>query len=129
LRFICCSRPVGLPGQQYIVVELVLRGMVMAANRIANVVEEQVQLMSELNPQSADSIRQRMAVFDYNNGHIRRPQTHPPQPLSPLDLTSVPADVDVIIDRSRRMIYLSEIVCRRPPSPVVEGEINAVPDY
>jgi len=26
---------------------------------------------------------------------------------------------------SRRMIYLSEIVDRRPPLPVVEGEINA----
>jgi len=27
------------------------------------------------------------------------------------------------------MIYLSEIVGRRLPSRVVEGEINAVPDY
>jgi len=41
-----------LPDQQYIVIELVLRGMVMAANRIANVVAEQVQLLSELDPQS-----------------------------------------------------------------------------
>jgi len=70
-----------------------------------------------------------MAASDHINGLIRRTQTHPPQPLSPLVLTNVPEDVDVIGARSRRMIYLSEIVGRRPPSPVVEGEINAVPDY
>jgi hypothetical protein len=43
MRLICCSRlscPVGLPNQQIIIVELVLRGMVMNANQIAAVVAE-----------------------------------------------------------------------------------------
>ena len=96
MRLICRSRPVGLPDQQYVVVELVLNGMVMAANRIANVVAEQVQLLSVLDPLSIDSIRQRMSASDHINGLIHRPTTHPPQPLPPLDLTNVSADVDVL---------------------------------
>jgi len=100
IHLIYCSRPVGLPDQQYIVEELVLRGMVIAANRIANVVAEQVQLLSKLDPQSSDSIQRRMAASDHINGLIRRPQTYPPQPLPPLDLNNVPADVDVIGARS-----------------------------
>ena len=130
MRLICRSRPVGLPDQQYVVVEPVLNGMVMAANRIANVVAEQVRLLSVLDPLSADSIRQRMSASDHINGLIHQPTMHSPQPLPPLDLTNVPADVDVIGARGRQMIYLSEMVGRRPPSPVVEGEINgAAPEY
>jgi hypothetical protein len=129
MRLICSSRRVGLPDQQYIVVELVLCGMVMAANRIANVVAEQVQLLSELDPQSEGWYRQRRAASDHINGLVRRPQILPPQPLPPLDLTNVPIDVDVIGARSRQTIYLSEIIGRRPPSPVVEGEINAGSEY
>ena len=46
---VCQSRSLGLPDQQYIVVQLVLHGMVMAAGRIASVVQEQVQLLSNLS--------------------------------------------------------------------------------
>ena len=124
MRLVCQSRPVGLPDQQYVVVQLVLHGMVMAASRIARVVHEQVQLLSTLDPNSEASIRQRIAAMEHINGLIRRTPTHPPQPLSPIDFTNLPADVDVISTRGRNMIYAAKLTGRRPPSPDVEGEIN-----
>jgi hypothetical protein len=128
MRLICQSRSVGLPDQQYLIVELVLHAMVMAANRTAKVVAEQMQLLTGLDPQSVDSVRQRMAASDHINGLINRPEARPPQPLGPLDLTNIPTDVDVIGARSRQIQFVSEMVGRCPPPPAVE-EINViVPD-
>jgi transposase InsO family protein len=117
------SRTAGLPSEQYLILELIIRGMTMAANRLAAVVATQVIRAAQL-PAGEEGERHRAAVQEFVNGLVNRPPRDPPTRPPPLDLTAIPAEIDVLEAIERRFVFQRRLIGRRPPSPPISYLID-----
>ena len=122
------ERPDGLPSEQYLILELVVRGMTMAANRLATVVANQCAQASQFLP-GEEGERRRLAANEFIHGLVNRPRRNPPTRPPPLDLSAIPAEIDVLETIGRRIAFEQELIGHRSRTPPIDGIIDGSGRY
>ena len=128
MRLIQDARPSGwVPDERDVVMELALHGIVMSAGRLAQIVNEQYDLVAQLPRDSMEADCQRIQSDNLIKGLVYRPLVVPPSRPTPLDESALPADIDVAGGGGRPVVAEGEILGRRPTSPAVEAIIDGAP--
>lgn len=109
-RTISRQRPLPIPDEQLLIMDLVLHGMQLTEQRLIALVLQQQQEMRRLGVESEEA-GQQAAGFQHNIGSLmHRPHTSAQPPSTPVNLTNIPAEVDVI-DGYGHTLSFEERVC------------------
>ena len=128
MRLIQDARPGGwVPDERDVVMELAFHGIVMSAGRLAQIVKEQYDLVAQFPQDSKEVDCQRIQSDNLIKGLIFRPLVVPPSRPTPLDMSALPAEIDVAGGGGRPVVAEGEILGHRPASPAVGAIIDGAP--
>lgn len=123
------GRPCAIPQEQMVIVELILRGMDMAERRLIRLTAQQQEVVRRVGIHTAEAEALSGAFGQYIERLADRPQHYEQAAyVEPIDLDTVPADVEVI-SAYGQLIHgtLSEGFNRRPS--VLSPDCDRVSDY
>jgi hypothetical protein len=127
-RLIQNARPRGwVPDERDVVMELVLHGIVLSAGRLAQIVNEQHDLVANLPRDSNEADYQRIQSDILIKALLYRPLVAPPARPTPLDVSALPAEIDVAGGGGRPVVAEGEMLGHSPASPAIEVIIDGVP--